>query len=73
MSCCRRNIRLAELEKARKFLNKEVNIIHIIKALRYLKLAIKKVLPKHDRDEAKKSSRYVILKNGEKEVMKIDK
>ena len=65
LSCCRYNSKQAALEKARQALNKEVNIIEIIKLLRYLKLAMKKVLPKNVRDEAKKSSRYVILENDE--------
>ena len=59
------------LEKARQALNKEVNIIEIIKILRYLKLAIKKVLPKNARVEAKKNSRYVILNNEEDDDDKV--
>ena len=61
VKCCRRNKRHAAIEKARQALNKEVNIINIIRILRYLKLAMRQVLPKHVRIEAKKRSRYVVL------------
>ena len=61
VSCCRRNSKHAAIEKARIALNKEVNIIEIIRVLRYLKHAMRQVLPKQIRIEAKKSSRYVYL------------
>ena len=61
VKCCRRNEKHAAIEKARKALNKEVNIINIIRILRYLKLAMRQVLPKHVRFEAKRRSRYVVL------------
>ena len=61
VSCCRRNSKHAAIEKARQALSKEVNIIEIIRVLRYLKQAMRQVLPRQDRIYAKKSSRYVIL------------
>ena len=61
VKCCRRNKKHAAIEKARLALNKEVNIINIITTLRYLKLAMSQVLPKHARVDAKNRSRYVVL------------
>ena len=41
-------------------MNKEVNIIRIVRQLRYLKLAMRQILPKNVIDTAKKRSRYMM-------------
>ena len=49
-------------------MSKEVNIIKIIRSIRYLKLAMRQVLPKNVRADAKKRSQYVVLNGGDDEV-----
>ena len=47
--------------KAREALNKEINIVSIVRQLRFFKLAYHELLPKEARKKLKKQSRYVLI------------
>ena len=49
------------MAKARKLMDKEINIIEIIKSLRYLKDAVHLLIPKMKRFELKERSRYYCI------------
>ena len=49
------------MEKARKAFHKEINIIKIVRKLRYFKLAYNLLLPKETRNKLKNQSHYVLV------------
>ena len=61
MFCCRRSRQDRALEKARDYLDKEVNIYKIIQMRRYLMDAIKTLLPRERRQELIKKARYKVI------------
>ena len=54
------------MEKAREALNKELNIIGIVRQLRYFKLASDQLLHKKTRNKLKKQSQYVFIESDDK-------
>ena len=55
------------MTKARLLMDKEINIIEIIKSLRYLKNSIHLLIPKKKRFELKERSRYLCIDPDDKE------
>ena len=59
--CCTKNRREIAMEKAREKLNKEVNIIEIVKSWRYYERCLKYLLPEKTRMDFKERSRYITI------------
>jgi len=59
--CCKLDREELALAKAREKLNFETNIIDIVRTWRYMKLALKHLLPKHTRDALMEESRYRLV------------
>lgn len=59
--CCKRDRRAVALQMAREKLNKEINIIEIVKSWRYFELAIKSLLDERQRIDFKEKSRYIAI------------
>ena len=49
------------METARESLQKELNIVEILRQIRYFKLACHQLLPKETRKQLKSKSRYVTI------------
>jgi len=49
------------IEKARKALEKEVNIIDIVKSIRYFQMSLHYLLPQRKLEELKEKSRYIYI------------
>ena len=59
--CCKKDRREIAMEKAREKLNKEVNIIEIVKSWRYYERCLKYLLPEKARMDFKERSRYITI------------
>ena len=59
--CCKKNRREIAMHKAREKLNKEVNIIEIVKSWRYYERCLKYLLPEKTRMDFKERSRYITI------------
>ena len=59
--CCKKDRREIAMEKAREKLNKEVNIIEIVKSWRYYERCLKYLLPEKTRMDFKERSRYITI------------
>ena len=64
--CVKRQRDQLGIAKARLLMDKEINIIEIIKSLRYLKNSIHLLIPKKKRFELKERSRYFCIDPDEK-------
>ena len=61
MICCKLNREERAFEKAREKLEKELNMIELLKSLRYHHLALKKLLPADVRFSLKEQTRHVMV------------
>lgn len=61
MICCKLNRKDRAFEKAREKLEKELNMLELLKSLRYHNLALKKLLSADVRFSLKQQTRHVII------------
>ena len=70
--CYKPNRKEKTFQLARVAMQKEINIIEILKSRRYVNAAIKSLLPRNQRKKLKERSRYIVI-NPEKEADKESK
>lgn len=58
---CNRDRKLKAINKARRILERETEIVDLIQMRRFLRMALNNLLNKDERDEIKKRSHYVIV------------
>lgn len=59
--CCKRNRKEIGIQKSIEALNMEVDIIEMIKIVRYTKMALRHLLPADVRMDLKQRSRYICI------------
>ena len=63
--CCRRRGRWLAMQRARKSLQKEMNIIEILRLMRYLRVVIDKVLSPEEKARVLKQHKYRLVDDHE--------
>jgi hypothetical protein len=59
--CCRKNPRARMLDKARQTLEQEVNIVDMVRSMRYFKMSLRHLISQKKRDELEENSRYIYI------------